>query len=67
MTSLFKQMMETAGFSVDVPHPVCISGSLNPATGLREITTTPTTCPQGITLSGNVCAAHPIPKGPKQT
>ena len=47
---------------------VCSSGSFNPSTQNCEITTTtPATCPPGTALSGNVCAAHPIPKGPKQT
>ena len=43
--------------------PVCLTGTLNPDTLNCERPT----CPQGTTLSGNVCTGHPIPKGPKQT
>ena len=46
--------------------PACSSGNLNFSTGNCEITTTiPASCPQGTALSGNVCAGHPIPRGPQ--
>jgi hypothetical protein len=49
------------------PSP-CPSGQFNPSTRMCEVTTTTSaTCPQGTALSGNVCAGHPIPRGPKPT